>query len=344
MTRSVRLRAGIALLAAATAALLTGCTAQHGAVPGAGTTARPAAETRFTCPSVEEVAALAAVPFTTRTTASDRCTYATAPDAAVTAEITVRHPAAGATSSGTTLAALRFAAEQRGAHTADATRLAFDAFTASTRRDCTASFPAVDGVLTSVTARKDGAAGAKACELATAVATLAGPAAGRSAVPIVSVLADRRLLGTATADASWPWRIGRDARVRIDRTTTSGYRRPSGATSLATAASRVPAASAAIVFVTGTQEAGASRLEILSDATAAFSAAAARAPKAQLVVVGPVSDGSAPFADVAALRLDLEAAANIAGARFVDPPVGTSLDAVADQVSSALRSAGVAGG
>lgn len=343
MIRTTRLRAGIAVLVAATAVLLTGCTAQPGAVPGAGTTARPAVETRFTCPAVTEVAALAAVPFTSATTRGGTCTYSTADDADVKAEVTVRHPAA----SGSGLAAVRYAAVRRGARTADAPSLAFDAFTAATKQDCAAWFPASDGATTSVTAREDGRSGSSSCALATAVATLAGTATTTDA-PVVSVLAARRLLGTSTADASWPWRIGRDARVRIARTAATGYLRPSSAGSLASAAKKAPAGSAAIVFVTGTAEAGTPRLEILSDATAAFSAAAARAPKAKLIVVGPVSDGSASPDAVAALRLDLQAAANIAGARFVDPPVGLdaagTLDAVADQVSSALRSDGAAKG
>ena len=343
MTRPVRLRTGLALLAVATAALLAGCTAQPGAVPGAGTTARPAVDTRFTCPSSGEIAALAAVPFTMRTSAAGRCTYSTGADTDVTAEVTVRHPAAGAASSATTLAELRYSAEQRGADTADAPSLAFDAFTAATRRDCTVAFPAVDGVLTSATARKDGATGAQACALATAVASVAGSPAGRSTAPVVSVLAERRLLGVSTSEASWPWRIGRDAGVRIARTTTSGYLRPSSTTSLAAAAGRVRTSSSAIVFVSGTREAGASRLEVLSDATAAFSAAAARAPKAKLIVVGPVSDGSVSAAAVAALRIDLRAAADSAGARCGDPPAGAALDAVADEVSSTLRSVGVHG-
>jgi hypothetical protein len=341
MIRTVRFRAGLALLAAATAALLTGCTAQHGAVPGSGTTARPAVETRFSCPSTAEVAALAAVAFTSRTTGAGVCTYGTADGADVSATVTVRHPAAGATR-GTTLAGLRAAAEDRGAATEDAPRLAFDAFSSATARDCTVRFPAVDGVLTSVTASRAGATGSRSCDLATAVATLAGSSTTRSAAPIVSVLAGDRLLGTTTAGASWPWRIGRDTRVRIDRTAATGYLRPTSSTSLRAAAARVPATSAAIVFVSGTAEAGTPRLRILSDATAAFSAAASRAPKAKLIVVGPLSDGSASPADVDALRLDLEAAANIAGARFLDLPVGTGLDEVAGQVATTLRSEGVA--
>ena len=161
MTRTTPLRTGIAVLAAATAVLLTGCTAQPGGAPGSGTAAEGAMMRRFTCPPMTEVAALTAVPFTEGTAGSTACTYSTAADADVSVAVTVRHPATAV--SGRNLATLRYAAVRRGAETADAPQLALDAFTESTKRDCTTWFPADDGVVTSVTAHTDGRDGAKSC-------------------------------------------------------------------------------------------------------------------------------------------------------------------------------------
>ena len=345
MTHSSRLRTGLTALAAATAVLLVGgCTTQPGVVPKPGTTAQRAMANRFTCPPMTEVAALAAVPFTAGKVGNTACTYSTAADADVSTVVTVSHPSPAANRR--TLTALRYAAVRRGAETADAPRLALDAFTVTTKQDCTTWFTAGDGVVTSVAARTRGARGSASCTLSTTVATLAGTGAPRPAAPIVSVLAARRLLGTTTEDGSWPWRIGRDGGVRIVRTAASGYLRPSSSSSLARAATMIPASSAAVVFVTGTAEAGSSRIAILSDATAAFSAAASRAPHAKLIVVGPLFDGSQSPEAVSALRLDLQTAATIAEARFMNPAdrglgARAALDAVADQVSSALRSEGL---
>lgn len=335
----------VAALVVGALALLAGCTAQPAAAPAAGTTARPAVVAGFVCPTPDDVAALTAVPFTAVDRAGATCTYSTADDAATAPTITVRHPAAGTVRGGGALAALRLAALRRGETTADAPRLAFDAFTATTKRGCTLWFPAADGVLTSVSARS--ASGVRACDLTTAVATLTGAASASSAAPVISVLADRRLLGTTTADAAWPWLLGRDAGVRIDRTVVDGYLPSTSSSSFTADAARVRADSAAVVFVSGTRELGASRLTVLRAATAAFSAAAGRAPKAELIVVGPVADAGSSPAEVAALRDDLQAAAAVAGARFIDPtaitpPAGGSaavLEAVAQQVTPAVREA-----
>jgi hypothetical protein len=349
MTRPTRTRrAAIAVLAATAVAVLTGCTAPPTAAPTSGSTAAPAAEQRFVCPPLAEVAALTATPFAERTAGSRACSYATGPDADPATTVTLQRAAAD---DRRTAAALRYDAIRRGSVTADVPALAFDAFTSSTAASCTAWFPGVGGVLTSVTARRAGVPGSKACDVATAVATLAGADAD-AAAPTVAVLTQRRLLGTVTADAGWPFRIGRDAAVRIDRVATTGYLRPSSSTSLTAAARTIPRSSAAVVLVSGTAEAGSSRMEVLTAATTALSAAAARAPKADLIVVGPVADAATPSADLEALRVDLQSAATIAGAAYLDPTAdladaaqpAVALDAVADAVTRQLRDADVGRG
>jgi hypothetical protein len=348
MTRPTRSRrAAIAAVALTAVAVLTGCTAQPATAPEPVATAAPASQQRFACPTAAEVAALTATPFGSRTTTSRSCTYTTGADVDPAVSVAVQRLDAD---DHRTAAVLRYAALTGGDATADAAALGFDAFTASTRTSCTAWFPGPGGVLTSVTARRDGTAGGKSCDLATAIATLTGgDSASSSTAPTVAVLAQRRLLGTATAGARWPFRIGRDAGARIDRLTGTGYLRPASSTSLAAAARRVPRDSAAVVLVSGTAEAGASRLQVLTAATEALSAAAARAPKAKLVVVGPVANGTIPPAELNALRVDLQSAAEIAGAVYLDPAAevanasrpAVALDAVADAVTAQLREAGV---
>lgn len=341
MTRTTRTtRIGVALLALAT--VLTGCTARPAAAPAAGAIAAPAAAVRFTCPTREEVAALTAVPFSTASRSGSGCDYATSSDDTEASTVRLRHGDTKAP----TLAAVRAAAVARGEATADVPALAFDAFTTATAEGCTAWFPAVDGALSSVTARRSGQQGAAACDLASAVATLAG--AGTPDGSTVVVVAASHLLGTDTADEAWPWRIGKAAGVRVDRVTGTGYLHPSRPTSLAGRAAQVPTGSAAVVLVTGTEEAGVSRLQVLAAATAALSAAAARAPHARLIVVGPVADGTSDASSVETLRTDLRSAAGIAGATYVEPVVGASapdaLSSTADQVVAALRTDGIATG
>uniref|UniRef100_UPI0035CBEA2A hypothetical protein n=1 Tax=uncultured Amnibacterium sp. TaxID=1631851 RepID=UPI0035CBEA2A len=337
MTRTLRAAAAIGVAAVA---LLSGCTAQ-GTLPATGTTAAPAAATRFACPSASEVAALTAVPLTASTTAASGCSYTTASDAPVATSVTVKHPGSGAT-----LAALRLAAVSRGDRTADLRSLSFDAFTARTASSCTAWFTAPDGVATSVAARRSGGSGAAACSVAAATASLVGRGDPAGAARTVAVLAPQRLLGAMTAQAGWPWRIAGGSSLRIDRQVGTGYLRPAAATSFASLGAAVPRDSAAVVVVSGTAEAGAPRLEILEGVTTALSAIATRAPRAQVVVVGPVADASTPPADLAALRADLRTAAGIADVRYVDPAAAAApgLDALADEIAARLRAAGVAAG
>jgi hypothetical protein len=332
MTRSTSLlRASATLITALAAVALAGCTAQTATTPRTGTTAAPASEQRFACPTPEEVAALTAVPFTGKTTGTADCTYS-----ADGASVVLKHPAGSASA---TLANLRYDEIGRGVRTADASGIAFDAFTSTTKQDCTVWFAAADGVASSVTAARSGASGTAACALARSVATLAGGETS-SAAPTVAVLASTTLLGTTTADERWPWRIGAKAGVRIDRSTASGYL--PGASSFAISAADVPADSAAVVFVSGTAEAGEPSLTLLRAATRALSAAATRAPKAELVVVGPVSDGTATYDELATLRTNLQAVAKIAGAKYIDPSTltgstATVLAGVADDVAAAIR-------
>jgi hypothetical protein len=349
MNRSTRTtRAAIALIAATAVGVLTGCTAQPTTTPAVGATAKPAAVQEFACPTSTEVAALTATPFSSRTAGAGACSYATGADVSPSSSVTVQRLSAG---DARTAAALRFAAMRRGAVTTDLPALSFDAFTSSTSTSCAAWFP-VNGVPTSVTARQDGVSGAKECGVAGAVATLVGTGSSASAAPTVAVLAQRRLLGTTTADATWPWRIGRDAGVRIDRATATGYLSPSSTTSLTAAAAKVPTDSAAVVLVSGTAEAGASKLEVLSAATAALSAASGRAPKAKLFVVGPVATGTTSFAELEELRADLQSAATIAGAVYIDPAddgstasgSAAALTSVAAAVTAELQNAGVGRG
>lgn len=331
-------------VAAALVAALTGCTAQPAAAPpAAGATAQPAVETRFACPTGGEVAALTAVPFTESSAGDATCAYRTAEDADISASITVTR---GSTSKASTLSALRAAAVRRGERTADARPLSFDAFTATSGSSCTAWFPAPDGVLTSVTARRSGAERSAVCDLATAGATLVGTGTPKGSAPTVAVVASSRLAGSSTSTAAWPWRIATRVDARIDRLTASGYLRPSTATSFAGVAAKVPADSAAVVLVSGTAEAGESRLAVLTGATAALSAAAGRAPDARLVVVGPVDDGRTAPEERQALADGLRAAAKIAGARYLDPADlvasdGGGLDAVSDGIAAELRDVGI---
>ena len=341
MTRPFPFRSAAAVLAAAAITVLAGCTAQPGTAPASGTTAAPASVQGFVCPTRAEVAGLTAIPFNDALPSGKSCTYTTAADASTVATVTLRHPAGA---SGETLSALRYAAIGRGASTADARAITFDAFTSTTKEDCTVWFPASDGVASSVTARRAGETGSEACGIATAVATLAGSATPKAAAPTVAVIAPRTLLGATTTTERWPWRIAQRTTARIDRLTGTGYLAPSSASSFATIAAGVPSDSSAVVFVTGTAEAGASTLAMLRGATSALSAAATRAPKAQLIVVRPVSDGTESYAEVERLGADLRAAAKIAGARYVDPTDPATTTGVADAVAVALRSTGVTAG
>ncbi|MBW4042388.1 MAG: hypothetical protein HIU86_09720 [Acidobacteria bacterium] len=347
MNRRVRSVRAALVLTVAVVTVLTGCAAQPGAAPVARTTAKAASAHAFVCPELTEVAALTATPFSSRSAGAVACSYATGRDVIASSTVTVQRLTA---SDRRTAAALRYAAMRRGAVTADLPALSFDAFSASTSTGCAAWFPAADGVLTAVTARQDGRSGAEECGVADAVATLVGSGSATSSAPTVAVLAPRSLLGTATAGTSWPWRIGAGAGVRIDLATGSGSVTPSSPGSSTRAAAAIPTDSAAVVFVSGTADAGSSRLEMLTAVTAALSAASGRSPNAKLIVVGPVASGATSPAELTELRDDLRSAAAIAGAAYIDPAVdaasgpGEVLGSVADAVSTQLHGSGVSPG
>lgn len=331
-----RSRALGALVATAALVGLAGCTA----APAAPTPAASATPQRFTCPSADEVGALTAIALE-RTIEHGDCTYTSTGDGP-RISIGMQHPARSAEAPVASLAVARQAALDRDAITVtDAREFSFDAFTTqSIDGTCTAWVIAGDGVVTAVTARQDGVTAARSCALTRSAVLLLGTATtrlGAAAAPTMSVVAAQRSARVKGSTDLWTTRLAQSVRVRVDRIPAAGTgylpASASGPDTFVGAAARVDPSSAVVVVVSGAADVGADRLQVERAASQAYSAAAARAPRAHLIVVGPTS-ALPPSVDVLALRDDLRAAARLAGAAFVDP--------IADRWSTAGGSGTVA--
>lgn len=351
LRRAMRAIAALGAIGATT--VLAGCT---GTPIGAAEPAAvaPAAQQRFVCPPVDQVAGLTAMPFTMAKAAAGTCSYA-AGTGATSATIVIRSAARPAAPRNETLSAFRFkVAEHAGTEVDDARQFSFDAFTARSRGgSCAVWLYGPDGVVTTVTAKRTGAGAARACVLAKAAAALVGTARARTgalAAPIVGVVGPASLRSNGFTER-WTSQAAHELDIRIDRVAggSAGYlagTKPAAATYLR-AAGKVDPASSTVVFVGDASDAGGDRLDVLRAATRTFAVATSRAPRAKLVVVGPVPVGT-PSPAVLALRDDLRTAAEVAGATWVDPTAdgwnmkpGTSGFVVAGKdLDRALRAAG----
>lgn len=139
--------------------------------------------------------------------------------------------------------------------------------------------------------------------------------------PVVSVVGDDVSAGeTGFWTKTAAGRLG--LRVLRLADTGGGYLHGSGASgsgSFSVRASQVDPTSRVVVFFGGANDAGSAGLSLLKSATRAYSVAASTAPRARIVVVGPVWADPAPPASVLAIRDNLRSAAAVARATWVDP-------------------------
>lgn len=92
-----------------------------------------------------------------------------------------------------------------------------------------------------------------------------------------------------------------------------------GTQSFAACAANVPSTASVVVLFGGENDVGTTPLRLVMNATKALAAASTAAPRAQLVVVGPVSPTSRPSTALLHVRNSLHHAAAIDSARFIDP-------------------------
>lgn len=119
---------------------------------------------------------------------------------------------------------------------------------------------------------------------------------------------------------SWPQlaaaSVGRP--LFVQAAPDAAYLPPPGGPSFSALARKIDAHSSVVVFVGGAGNRSASALQWLKASTLAFSNASRIAPKARLIVVGPLANaGSATL--VASARDALRRAAAIAGVTWIDP-------------------------
>lgn len=315
--RGLRRTALTAATAVAIAVVLAGCTATSPAA-----SPRPSVSPGFSCPTADEVAGLTAVPFTggmRKAPAGGTCSYSATSD-----DGTVRIAVGRRTGSSTTLSGYRYGAIAAGRATQDAEDLSFDAFTEPASSGCTAWLYAGDAVVTTVTATRPGSGAAGACALARSVGVLLqddGQQPATTAPPVVGLIAPARLLGPRARTERLGARLGLSADARIDLRTTkgAGFTVSDGARA---AASTVRPDTDAVVFLAGDGDVGRSALSVLKASTAAFADAARAAPRARIVVVGPLLGSDESPAEVGALSGALRSAARIAGAAYIDPVAG----------------------
>lgn len=161
-----------------------------------------------------------------------------------------------------------------------------------------------------------------------------------SASPLIAVVGDRDLMQGAGVSATRRWpalvqdAVGGDL-VQLASPGMGYLARGTSGGTFRDQIARIPKAADVVLFVSGTTDAGADTLSVLKSATAAYSAAAARAPHARIAVIGPALVAKAADAQLANLRRSLRLAAETAGVRWVDPLQDRWLGLRAQSITSA---------
>ncbi|WP_345481883.1 hypothetical protein [Amnibacterium soli] len=172
-----------------------------------------------------------------------------------------------------------------------------------------------------------------------------------AARPIVAVVGDDSTSAAApgvTQAQRWTSRVASTQDVDVQTFASAGASflvKGADGRTLAAQAARVPTNAAVVIVFGGARDATASSLRVSRAASQTLSAVQARAPRAVIVLVGPVLSGGTDALTVAGLRTNLQ---NVAGAfqvRFVDPvqqawlnstpSSGTRLNAADQQVLAA---------
>lgn len=122
----------------------------------------------------------------------------------------------------------------------------------------------------------------------------------------------------------WTYRLQRSIGVRVRALASDGGAYVPGAVGaggapFSTGAGSIPPTSSVVVFFGGARDATDRPAELAAAATQALADAAARAPQARLVVVGPVPSRPGRSAELTPMRAVLKTVAQTARADFVDP-------------------------
>lgn len=161
-----------------------------------------------------------------------------------------------------------------------------------------------------------------------------------TASPVVAVIADRAVLGPANVRSNLRWpallrdSLGGDV-VPLGSPGMGYLKATSSGGTFIDEVRRIPETADVILFVSGNTDAGSRTLPMLKATTAAYSAAAVRAPRARIVVIGPVLSAAMSARQLATLRQTLRLAATTAGVDWVDPLQDRWLGARAESVASA---------
>jgi hypothetical protein len=155
--------------------------------------------------------------------------------------------------------------------------------------------------------------------------------------PVVAIVGDTSTLTTGakvTDSSQWPAGIGSSLRADVRSYLSTDARYAGASTTYLSELQKVPTNAKVIVFVGGTGDQYDSALTLGDAATTAFGAAHARAPKAAIVVVGPVSGVAPASQSLLQVRDTLQSAALIAKATWVDPINGNWLSGTSGLVAA----------
>ena len=147
------------------------------------------------------------------------------------------------------------------------------------------------------------------------------PTVAAGATSLVTVIGDAAS-GASTASTAWPALLAKQLKVSVRPSAVVGQgwiAKGKGGATFVTEAAKVPRASTVVVFFGGASDQSETSLAVVQAEGKAFAEVRKQAPRAKIVVVGPVSAAAKPPQPILRIRDAERTAAQAAKVRWVDP-------------------------
>ena len=147
------------------------------------------------------------------------------------------------------------------------------------------------------------------------------PSAAVAATPLVTVIGDGAS-GASTAATAWPALLAKQLKVTVRPSAVAGQGwigKGKGGATFVTEAAKVPPTSTVVVFFGGASDQSQTALAVVQAEGKAIADVRKQAPRAKIVVVGPVSTAAKAPQPLLRVRDAERTAAQAAKVRFVDP-------------------------
>jgi acyl-CoA thioesterase I len=149
------------------------------------------------------------------------------------------------------------------------------------------------------------------------------PSAAAAATSVVTVIGDAAS-GASTSSSAWPALLAKQLKVTVLPSAVAGEGwiakgKGKGGATFVTDAAKVSPTSTVVVFFGGASDQSETALAVVQAEGKAIAAVRTQAPRAKIVVVGPVSTAAKPPQPLLRVRDAERTAAQAAKVRFVDP-------------------------